>query len=282
MVAPVATQRHALASAFAEFTCLPDLLARIPLDGHFYSPVDHVDFGPGEWSDFFHKFPPNVDHVQYWQYEDEARLDPRLAVSVCADAWALVWRLQLVGPDGLSSDGRALADIGAARSLPDRTAHDHNILRQVLARQVERNYLGARQLPIVPLLQDAARELGRSDSPAAAHLPGLLLAEVAFLIEWAHIDATEARAGAHRLAAIRNEVMRRVGEPDPETHPSWYQLDLADAVNSHHLETPRSSFDNPDPLTLTEVRATSSLLAFSGLLREVFPLGPVQCLAAGG
>ena len=52
--------------------------------------------GPGTWSDFFHKFPPNVDHVQYWQYEDEARLDPRLAVSVCADAWALVWRLQLV------------------------------------------------------------------------------------------------------------------------------------------------------------------------------------------
>ena len=244
--------------------------------------MDHVDFGPGTWSDFFHEFPPNVDHIQYWEYEDEGSLPPRLVVSVCADAWALAWRLHLVEPDGLTPAGRALADIGAARSLPDRTAHDHNILRQALARQVERNYLGARQRPIVPLLQDAARELGQADSLAAAHLPGLLLAEVAFLIEWAHFDDTEALAGARRLAAIRDEVMGRFREPDPETHPSWYQLDLADAVNSHHLEYPRSSFRAFDPLTLTEVRATSSLLAFSGLLREVFPLGPVQCLAAGG
>ena len=289
MVAPIATQHHALVSAFSEFACLPDLLARLPAGPHYHHrslgppfEEDDVDFGPGAWRDFFHEYPPNVDHVQYWQYEDEGRLEPRLAVSVCADAWGLAWRLQLVGTDGLSPDGRALAEIGTARSRSDRTAHDHSTVQQVLAQQVKRYFLGARELPIVPVLQDAARELAEADSPAAVHLPGLLLAEVAFLIEWAHIDAAEAQAGAHRLAAIRNDLVRWLGEPNPRAHPWTYQLDLADSVNGHHLETERSSFDALDPLTLTEVRAMSSLLVFTGLLREVFPLGPVQCLAAVG
>ena len=166
MVAPVATQRHALASAFAEFTCLPDLLARIPLDGHFYSPVDHVDFGPGDMERLLPQVPA------------ERRPRPILAVRGRGASGSEAGGFRVRGclgagvaaPTGrsrtaLAPDGRALADIGAARSLPDRTAHDHNILRQVLARQVERNYLGARQLPIVPLLQDAARELGQVGLP---------------------------------------------------------------------------------------------------------------------
>ena len=280
MVAPIATQDCALASAFIDFGCLPDLLARLlrqPRDGapgrvSFVS-LDYGGFGPPDWTGYFDGYPPNLDHVEYRQYEAEARLNPRLVVSVCADAWALAQRLRLVGPAGLSGAGRTLARIGRARPLSRRTARDLAVLRRVLAEQVAQTWRGPGGLPIVPLLQDAARAFGRGD-----RLPGLLLTEIAHLVELAYFGESDARDGRDRLAAVRQEALEALGEPDPGEHPSWYRIDLADAVNGRVLDLRERAFH--PVMTLTELRATASLLAFAGLLREVYPLGPVQCLAA--
>ena len=286
MVAPIATQACALASAFIDFGCLPDLLARLlrpPGDDPpdlvaFLSPA-HDIFGPREWTEYFEGYPPNLDHLHYPLYEEEARLDSRLLVSVGADAWALAWRLRLVGPAGLSEAGRTLAGIGRAGSLPLRTARDRAVLRRVLAKQVTDTWRGSRELPIVPLLQDAARAAGRAGAPGAEPLPGLLLTEIAYLVELAYAGGTDARDGLDRLAAIRQGALAALGEPNPGEHPSWYRIDLADGVNGRVLDLrERALFP---VMTLTELRATASLLAFAGLLREVYPLGPVQCLAAG-
>lgn len=289
MVAPIATQEFALASAFSDFACLPDLLARM-LPGPDDSPrgfVSHTSpeysvFGPHDWTRFFEAYPPNLDHVEYRQYEEEARLDPRLLVSACADAWALAWRLGLVGPSGLSDAGRTLAGLGLARGparrTARRTARDHAVLRRVLAERVTRTYRARGELPVVPLLQDAARGLGGPDAPGADRFPGLLLTEVAYLVELAHAGEPGVENGRERLAAIRREALAALGDPDPAEHPSWYRIDFADAVNEHVLELRERGF-HPG-MTLTELRATSSLLVFAGLLREVYPLGPVQCLAS--
>lgn len=286
MVAPVATQEIALASAFIDFACLPDLLARLPGRSgddppgfvSFLGPDSGI-FGPGEWTGFFEGYPPNLDHLHHPHYEEEARLDPRLLVSVCADAWALTWRLGLVGPAGLSEAGQTLADIGRARRRSRRTAHDEGVLRRVLAEQVAPAWRGRGGPPIVPLLQDAARDFGRADAPGAGPLPGLLLAEVAYLAELAHAGGMDVQAGRDRLAAVRREAVEWREEPDPGEHPSWYRIGLADAVNGRVLDLREWGF--LPVMTLTELRATASLLVFAGLLREIYPLGPVQCLAAG-
>ncbi|MYD92533.1 MAG: hypothetical protein F4Y02_02330 [Chloroflexi bacterium] len=285
MVAPIATQDCALASAFIDFGCLPDLLARLPGRSgddppdlvSFLSPA-HGIFGPREWTEFFEGYPPNLDHIHYPQYEEEARLDPRLLVSVGADAWALAWRLRLVGPAGLSDAGRTLADIGRARPRLRRTKRDHAVLRRVLAEQVAHAWSGIGRPPIVPLLQGAARDFGRADAPGADPLPGLLLAEVAYLAELAHGGGIDVQAGRDRLAAVRREALEWLEEPEPGEDPSWYRIDLADAVNARVLDLREQGF--LPGMTLTELRATASLLVFAGLLREVYPLGPVQCLAA--
>ena len=262
--------RPALAWAFVEFSCLPDLLARVPAH-----PGDQV---PETWHEFFREYPPNREHIHRGDRPDDGEGED-IVDAVIADAWSLVRRLRLVLPRRLTNAGRTLAGIGA-RDLQDRTEHDHAVLQQVLGEQVERAYLGAGKLPIMSLLWNAAHGLERSDSRAAAHLPGLLLTEIAYLAELGHADATEARAGAHRLTAIRDEVMLSVGAPDPGEHASWYLLDLADAVNGHYLRTRRPEVDGS--MTVTELRATSILLTFTGFFREAFPFGPVQCLAADG
>ena len=286
MVAPIATQDCALASAFIDFGCLPDLLARLLRSPRDESPglvsfvsLDYGGFGPRDWTEYFEEYPPNLDHIHYPQYEEEARLDPRLLVSVCADAWALAQRLGLVGPFGLSGPGRTLAGIGRARRLARRTAHDQAVLRWVLAEQVAHAWRGSGEIAIVPLLRDAAGALGRAGAPVADQLPGLLLSEFAYLVELAYVGETGAREGRDRLAAIRQEALAWLGAPEPGEHQSWYRIDLADRVNGRVLDLRERAF-LPE-MTLTELRATTSLLVFAGLMREIFPLGPVQCLAAG-
>ena len=286
MVAPIATQACALASAFIDFACLPDLLARLlqqpgdDPDGRVVL-IGHDDggFGPRDWTAYFEGYPPNLDHVEYRQYEEEARLDPRLLVSVCADAWQLACRLGLIEPSRLSEAGRTLADIGRARRQRSRrTVRDQAVLRRVLGEQVTFAYYAREEQAIVPLLQDVARAFGRAGAPGADPLPGLLLTEFAYLVELAHGGDIDVQAERDRLAAIRQEALASLGAPDPGEHPSWYRIDLADAVNARVLDRRERAFG--PAMTLTELRATASLLVFAGLLREVYPLGPVQCLAA--
>ena len=293
MVAPVRPdQRHALASVFVEFASLPDLLALLVQERGYrwdrdvgYPDGWGIDaWGPHReppysWQDFFRAHPPNVDHIHDDPMDYLWSGEPDLMHALCEDAWALVGRLRLVVAHRLSRAGRTLAGIAGGTPPHERTAEDDAVLRKILGRQVERLYVGAGRVPIVPVLRAAALMLGQGGSQAAAHLPGLLAGEIAGLIDRARTDATEALIGAHRLAAIREEVLQSLGEPDPDEEPSWYRIDLADAVNARNLADLPSRLE--DPFTLTQVRATAHLLTFSGLLYEAFPLGPVQCLAAG-
>ena len=293
MVAPVRPdQRHALVSVFVEFGCLPDLLALLVRErGYRWGPfvsrgsgwVPYGEGGPDDappdlWRDFFREHPPNVDHIHDDPMDYLWSGEPDLMRALCEDAWALVRRLRLVASNGLTRVGRTLADRGRDAPPTGRTAADDAILRQVLAQQMERAYLGADWVPIVPVLRAAAVVLGQGGTRAAAQLPGLLAGEIARLIVLARTDATETLVGALRLPAIREEVVQSIGEPGPGEEPSWYRLDLADAVNARNLAELPSGLE--DPFTLTQVRATAQLLTFCGLLYEAFPLGPVQCLAA--
>ena len=294
VVAPVRPgQRHALVSVFVEFEALPELLALLVRErGYRWSSGATRGYGwgsyggrvpddepPYAWQDFFRERPPNVDHIHDDPFDYLWSGEPDLVRALCEDAWALVRRLRLVVSHRLSRAGQRLADIGMRERPDHRFAEEYGILRQTLARQVERLYVGAERMPIVPMLRAAAVVLGQGGTRAAAHLPGLLAGEIAHLIERARTDATEALIGAHRLAAIREEVVQSLGEPDPGEEPSWYRVDLADAVNARNLaELPLRT---EDAFTLTQVRATAQLLTFCGLLHEAYPLGPVQCLAAG-
>ena len=293
LVAPVRPdQRHALVSVFVEFASLPDLLALLVRErGYRWDRDEGYPYGrdidawnpdnepPYTWRDFFHEHPPNVDHIHDDPMDYLWSGEPDLVRALCEDAWALVRRLRLVVSHRLSRAGLRLAHIGMGAAPNERAAQDYAVLREILGRQVERLYVGAGRVPIVPVLRAAAYVLGQGGSRTAAHLPGLLAGEIARLIDLARTDATEALIGTHRLAAIREEAMQSLGEPDAGEEPSWYRLDLADTVNARNLADLPSRLD--DPLTLTEVRATAHLLTFSGLLYEAFPLGPVQCLAAG-
>ena len=293
MVATVGPQqRHALAAVFVEFACLPDLFALLFRErGSEWGPDarrpydrglddrDPEDPPPDAWEDFFRERPLNVDHIHDDPFDYLWSGEPDLARALCEEAWALVQRLRLVVRRRFSRAGHVLARIGRETTLETRTVEDHAILRGILRRRVERRYVGAGGVPIVPVLQAAAHELGQDDFPAAAYLPGLLAGEIARLIEFARTDADAVLTGWHRLAAIREEVVQSLGEPDPGEEPSWYRLDLADAVNARNLAELPSRLE--DPFTLTQVRATAQLLTFCGLLHEAYPLGPVQCLAAG-
>ena len=294
MVAPVRPdQRHALVSVFVEFESLPDLLALLVRErGYRWDPGAPRRYGwdpygetgsddppPDNWEDFFRERPPNVDHIHDDPFDYLWSGEPDLVRALCEDAWALVRRLRLVVSHRLSRAGRTLAEIGMWERLDYRSVEAYVILRQTLARQVERLYVGAGRVPIVPVLLAAAVVLGQGGTRAAVHLPGLLAGEIARLVDLARTDATEALIGSHRLVAIREEVVRSLGEPDPGAEPSWHRIDLADAVNARNLAELPSRLK--DPFTLTQVRATAQLLTFCGLLHEAYPLGPVQCLAAG-
>ena len=211
MVAPVRPdQRHALVSVFVEFASLPDLLELLVRErGYRWYPGATRGYGwepygrgrpddepPGTWQDFFREHPPNVDHIHDDPFDYLWSGEPDLVRALCEDAWALVRRLRLVASGRLSRAGRTLAEIGM-RERPDyRLVEDYAILRQTLARQVERLYIGAGRVPIVPVLRAAAVVLGQGGTRAAAHLPGLLAGEIAHLIDRARTDATEALIGA--------------------------------------------------------------------------------------
>ena len=293
MVAPVGPQqRHALAAVFVEFACLPDLFALLLRErGTVWGPDarrsydrgpdsrDPEDPPPDAWEDFFRERPPNVDHIHDDPIDYLWSGDRDVPRALCEEAWALVQRLRLVVWRRFSRAGHVLARIGRQTTLETRTADDHAILRGILRRRVERRYVGAGGVPIVPVLQTAAHEFGQDDSRASAYLPGLLAGEMTCLIELARTDADAVLMGRHRLRVIREEAMQALGEPDPGEEPSWYRIDLADAVNGRNLAELPSRTE--DPFTLTQVRATAQLLTYCGLLHEAFPLGPVQCLAAG-
>ena len=71
---------------------------------------------------------------------------------MAGDAWALVNRLGLVGGDGLTATGRALAGL-------DSTERSDATLYATFAEAIRKTYRGERDVPLVELLQDEARRV---------------------------------------------------------------------------------------------------------------------------
>ena len=161
------------------------------------------------------------------------------------------------------------------------SGHDDLAFQETLAGLIKEQYQGALGLPIVPLLQQCARQLANSDS---AYSPGLLLIEFQYLIELAHVDGSRAALQPGLMAAHREAALRDIDlpptEPDPDPEVMQFQsiVEHADAITEYYLH--ELIPDDGSSMSITELRSTAMLFTYAGLLEELYPIGPVQCLAA--
>ena len=259
--------QHSLVRVFAEFSLLPDLLAKVS-PGQQVRTLD-------VWSEFFLDSGVNTDHVED-EYIPEG-LDEEHFMAM--DVWALCNRLGLILPNGqLSTEAQSLAQL-SERPVYNRTNMDYPAVSRVLARQIAEQFRGVNGLSIVNLLQDCARALQNSNSAWIALCPGLLLVEVLYLIEIAHTDYNLAQQQVVQLVAQRDSIMQDIDMSDPTPDNELDEmLDHSDAVTRYYLtELQRNGQQD---MTLSALLATTRLLTYAGLLEDWFLEEPVQCLVA--
>ena len=214
----------------------------------------------------------NTDHV----LDDDIPNGMEIEQYMAEDVWHLVHRLGLVTARG------ELSPIAQSLIEHYRTANDDLALQEMLAEVITREYRGAMGMPIAPLLQECARQLAKSDT---AYSPGLLLVEFQYLIEFAHFDGYLAPQQPELMAERRDEALRGIdlsppgSSPDSDLDALAFQniIEHADAVADYYLSNLIS--DDDSSMTITELRSTAMLFTYTGLLDELYPLGPVQCLA---
>ena len=259
--------QHSLVGVFAEFSLLPDLLAKV-------SPRQQVQT-LNVWGEFLLGSGVNTDHVEDEDIPEGLDEDHFMAM----DVWALCKRLGLILPNGqLSEEAQSLARLS---DLPNyyRNDMDYPEVSRLLARQIVEQFRGVNGLSIVKLLQDCARALKNSDSAWIALCPGLLLVEVQYLIEIAHTDYDLAQRQEIQLVAQRDSIMQDIDMSDPTADNELDDmLDHADAVTRYYL-TELQRIGQQD-MTLTALRATTMLLTYAWLLEDWFLAEPVQCLVA--
>ena len=146
-----------------------------------------------------------------------------------------------------------------------------------VAEQIRTCYLGVNDLNITALLLRGAGQLAETDPRLGAVLPGLLLVEFEALVQTAGRDSARAELLCDELLQNRDTAMHPHGMPSADVPPMENMLIHGDAVTSFY-------FDNTDLLgdpkpSIGTSRATAMLYTFAGLLREAYPIGPVQCLA---
>ena len=259
-------RRFGLALQFAEFSLLPDLLARVP-----GSPGPEA---PDAWRELLLETGYNTDHV-----DDENVADSPEEMAV--DAWRLANGLELVTRDGLTTAGQQLADlILAEEPASDQTARRR--LRRVLVQQIHACYFKP-ETSLPRMLRAGARRL--ASGQWGEYFAGMLLIEVQALIQWAHTEGDSAGEWLDRLVEARTTAVETYGIPEVdqtgiaeimgEVEAGWFsgRIGLADAVTHYYLDT-----QEMDRMTVTEARCTAMLLTFSGVLEEQYLLGPVQCL----
>ena len=267
-------RRYGLTLVFADYSLLPDLLARVPR-----APGLEV---PGSWRQFLRENACNLNHTEEERIGDSGLI----ADGMAADAWRLARGLELVSKEGLTERGADLARL-ADTPLGDLTERDDQVLRVLLAEQLVNFYL-SRGPSIARLLQEGARRLEGSES--AQYCPGVLLVEVQALIVLAHTNPARAREWPESFLRIRDAALQTYPMPDTSDE-DWAQLEemlggdvadafhwriaYADAITNYYLADLELV-----GMTLTEVRSTAMLLTFSDLLQERELLGPVQYLSA--
>ena len=141
-------------------------------------------------------------------------------------------------------------------------------------------YRGQDDLDITSLLQRGAALLANTDHIWAAYCPGLLLVELEVLIYSACTDSAQAVQLCDDLVLNRDVAMHPYGMPSPDVLPMQNLVDHADAVAVFFFNDLKLIEDTGPGLSVS--RATAMLFTFCGLLQEVFPAGPVQCLAPPG
>ena len=265
MAAPI-DNRHGLALAFAEFSLLPDLVAR--------------DWGTGQktvpksWQSFLSGRNLNTDHVN----EGDLPSNADLADFMALDAWRLANWLEFVSPGRMTTEGLEIISLENLPLEARKQSHEE-LLCEALARQIKTCYLTSAGSSIADLLQRGARTLASADHEWASYCPGLLLVEFQALTHTARGDPERASKLVDELARNRHAAMRVYGVPRLGATSLQNTLDYADAVTAYYIEDLRLSVISA--MTLTETRATAMLFEFAGLLEEAFPLGPVNCLAPG-
>ena len=249
------TGQHGLVRAFADFSMLPDLLALPRLS----SRREAVQ----SWARLMEESNPNCDHVEDDDL-DSAADDPWDLMA--DDAWQLCERLGL-----LEGDGEASADAWRAR------------LEDQLADRIWDRYLDAGGEPMARHLQDAALVAGGDRGPWAGRCPGLLLCEFMRLVEMAQEDAPRAESFAASLPVERREAVRdaRLTRPNPRMTPLVNRIAYANAIGKFHGRPDGGPLPEP-AMSVTEARATAILLTHSGILKEAFLEGPVNCLVPPG
>lgn len=238
MAAPIAAVPDFHLRSFAEFDLVPELL-RPPRS---------------EWAGFLAARSVNLDHVEDGDLPGPGGPHAHMA----NDAWDLCQFLGLVSDDGPTADGRALL---AASDGP------------AAVRERIRSYLvdwraGGDGAPVIDLLGRAVQQV----ADGGGVLPGLLLGEMACLIEAARHGPDKAETALANLDRLRSHV----NEKPPDTSGLsriGRTVVMANKVNELALA------DDPmSGMTMTGARATAMLLIHSGLFSDISPIGPANCL----
>ena len=264
----VASQQIGLTKGFADFSLLPLLLRAVVPPQRFQQPER-----PLVWSYYLSlESGINIDHFEASDMPEDMSFG--FGDYMAEDVWQLAHRLDFITRDDLLSP--------VALSLLERLWSDTTdmTLRETLATQIKTHYRGPLNLSIVELLQESARRLVNRDSPWSSYSPGLLLIEIQYLLELGHnIFADHTAEQPQLLAARRDEALAAADMqvPDPGVSDFQNTIEHADAVADFYLSNLLPV--GRQGMTVTEVRATAMLFTYSGLLTELYLLGPVQCLA---
>lgn len=253
-----------LARTFADFELLPDLLAAC-MESDPASP-------PQFWTGLLSGDTCNIEHLG----EEDEPLEENIQAHLIADAWDLVRTLQLVDEDGLTPAGQRIAFL-AGTQLIERSDAQLSELYDTVAEQIRTCYLGVNDLNITALLLRGAGRLAGTDHVWAQYFPGLLLVEFEALVQTAGRDSARAELLCDELLQNRDTAMHPHGMPSADVPPMENMLIHGDAVTAFYFDN-TDLLGDPEPSIGTS-RATAMLYTFAGLLREVYPIGPVQCLA---
>ena len=258
---PQIDKQLALVRLFCEFTLLPELLniyARFAFPGEKDVNRDSVIW---EWSHILRDQGCNTDHLgdEY----DQPR-GPKFWDEMAQDALQLCKRLQLIKNTGLLAAGEEISLLVLREPL------DETRLMPLLRKQVATCYVTPNNVNVVTLLQEGASRLQQQTI-----FPGLLLVEFEALV----YQAFTAPLQAPELAAKLVDNRRQAIDAYTASVDQWDQDDpllLHDIVAAYYLCD--DALIGLSPLTVTEMRSSAMLLCYASLLKELFPVGPVNCL----
>ena len=257
-----------LARTFVEYELLPNLLA-LP-------DTRDTDNAPESWLAFLSGKGCNLEHM----LDEDLPADDDIPLYLVADAWHLVRQLELVEKYGLTPAGQSIANIFNPPLVVRYSGGLTEDLNNMLAQQVTTCYWGKNRLNVTRLLQRGAALLAGTKHVWAAYCPGLLLVEFEALVHLAGTDSDRALQLCDELLSNRDYAMHAYDMPSPDVPPLENMIRHADAVTEFYLDDLQLLPDaTPD---IGTARATAILYSFAMLLKEVYPIGPVQCLAPTG